>query len=131
MPLAGIVFLVAAVIAIFEGFETFLIVSAGVSTLICIVISIACYKHKNYDVCYTAFCTIISCVMLPMAIITNGGIHSGMPLLCIVGTFLCSFCINKKIKNNYFHLVAFSKYICADCFNLFPQYGKRDIKQLF
>lgn len=98
VPLTGIVFLVAAVIAILEGIETMPIVLVVVSMLICIVISIVCYKHHNYDACYTAFCTIISCVMLPMAIITNGGIHSGMPLLCIVGTFLCSFCINKKSR---------------------------------
>lgn len=113
VPLTGVIFLIAAIIAFFENLGTMPVISAMLSLVICIVISIVCYKHENYTACYTAFCTIIACVMLPFAFITNGGIHSGMPLLCIVGTFLCSFCIDKKAR-----MITFFASLVINCFVL-------------
>ena len=89
---------ICTAVTIFEKLDIYAILVALTCALIPCVVMVLCDKTGNYTVSYTILCVALNIIAIPLALFTNGGLHSGMPIIMAGAMILIGFCSNRKLR---------------------------------
>lgn len=88
--------IVTIIVNILEGLTFVQLLPPFFAVLVSFVIMLICDKTGNFQMCYDLLAIGVTCVVIPLAYIFDGGLHSGMPLICIISIVLPCFCYERK-----------------------------------
>jgi len=94
--LSAVAGLVCTIITIFENIGIGAVMVALACALIPLVAMYLCDKLGKYPTAYALLCIALNVIMIPFSLFTNGGIHSGMPIIMAGAMVLIGFTFDVK-----------------------------------
>lgn len=98
VPLVAVTGIISVIGTWLEQLGTLALLSGIITTVTPLVMMIVFRKTEKYDLSFAIFSLVMTCVMLPLTYLSNGGLHSGMPLYCLAGSVLCTICTSGKYR---------------------------------
>lgn len=111
-PMIALVGFCCGVITIFETYDLLSIFAAFSSFFIPIIIILFCIKTKKYNESFIALALVLSCFIVPFTFFSNGGMNSGMPIICIISIVVPCLCSSRKQRRILGILAIFVQTLC-------------------
>ena len=95
-PMIALFGFCCGLITIFETHNIIAVCGAFSSFVIPVIIIIICVKTNKYNECFNALAFTLSCLIVPFTFFANGGMISGMPIICVISVVVPCLCSDRK-----------------------------------
>ena len=120
-PMIALFGFCCGLITIFETHNIIAVCGAFSSFVIPVIIIIICVKTNKYNECFNALAFTLSCLIVPFTFFANGGMNSGMPIICVISVVVPCLCSDRKGRRVLVTLAIVVQTICIVLETRYPE----------